>query len=79
MESLPRRPLSNLSSLILTLISIRNTSPLPFYPIKDFIPSTLAQSVREMLLAPATPIRAFILATSASPALTERTIFKLVK
>jgi len=78
-KSLPGRLLSYLSSPILTLVSIRNASPLPFRLIKDFVPSTLAQSIREIPLAPATPIRASVLATLASPALTERTIFKLAK
>ena len=79
MESLPGRLLSNLSSLVPTLISIRNTSPLLFYLIKDFVPSILAQSVREILLAPATPIRASIPATLASLALTKYTTLKLAK
>jgi len=79
MESLPGRPLSNLSSPVPTPISIRNASPLPFRPIEDFVPSTLAQSVREMLPAPATPIRASVPAVLASPVLTERTAFKLAK
>ena len=79
MKSLLRRLLSYLSSPILTLVSIRNTLPLLFYLIKDFAPSILAQFIREILLAPTTPIRAFVLATLASPILTERTIFKLAK
>jgi hypothetical protein len=79
MESLLRRLLSNLSSLILILIFIYNTLPLPFYSIKDFVPSILAQSIREILLAPMTPIHASVLAILASLILTKCTIFKLAK
>ncbi|KAN0103560.1 hypothetical protein V8E51_011873 [Hyaloscypha variabilis] len=79
MESLPGRPPSNLSSPAPTPISTRNASPSPFRPIEDFVPSTPAQSVREMPPAPATPIRASVPAASASPAPTERTAFKLAK
>ncbi|KAN0095005.1 hypothetical protein V8E51_015716 [Hyaloscypha variabilis] len=81
MESLPGRPPSNSSSPAPTPISTRNASPSPspFRPIEDFVPSTPAQSVREMPPAPATPIRASVPAASASPAPTERTAFKLAK
>jgi hypothetical protein len=79
MESLPGRPPSNLSSPVLTPVSICNASPLPFRPIENFVPYTPAQSVREVPPVPATPIRASVPATSASPIPTERTTFKLAK
>jgi hypothetical protein len=79
MESLPGRLLSNLSSPVPILVSIYNTSPLPFYSIKNFIPYILAQSVYNILLAPTTPIYTSIPVVLASPIPTECTIFKLAK
>ena len=79
MRSLPERPPSNLSSPAPTPTSTRNALPSPFRPVENFVLSTPAQSVLDVSLAPATPIRASVPAVSASPASTEHTAFKLAK
>ena len=54
------RTQSNLSSPAPTPRSGSNASPSPFRPIENFVPSTLAQSVRDKSPNPTTSIRASV-------------------